>query len=243
MSTHSGGIYIIDPERNTMKYLNDAPGFKESADKVLLSDEQGNMWIGTDKGLYIVNAKGDSLTAFSTREGLINDNIISLNEYNGRIYVGTNGGVTIITPPSSSQKNWQVESFGKAQGINKLDNSFGSDIITKNGLFLWGDMGITVLDNANGDWSIPNTYVTGIDIFNQPQYFADKPWSHISENDTLWSPKKDTFYIKGQLPANTLFPQQDKMKWDSVTDAYNMPVNLRFLIIRIIFNSILPRLI
>ena len=155
IATFTGGVYVIDPERNTMKYLDDAPGLKDYCSKLLLPDEQGNMWIGTDKGIYIVNAKGDSLTAFSTREGLINDNIISLNEYNGRIYVGTKGGVTIITPPSSSQKNWQVESFGKAQGINKLANSYASDIITKKGLFLWGDKGITVLNNGNGDWSIP----------------------------------------------------------------------------------------
>jgi signal transduction histidine kinase/streptogramin lyase len=227
ITTYSGGVYIIDREKNTMKYFNDAPGLKEHIDKPLVLDKWGNMWIGTNKGIYIVNSKGDSLTAFSTREGLINDNIISLNEFNGRIYVGTAGGITIVTPPSSLQKTWQVESFGKAQGVNKLNNSVNSDIITRKGQFLWGDMGITVLDGSTTNTTIPHTYVTAIDIFNQPQYFADKPWSDINENDTLWGSTKDSFYVKGQLPVNTLFPQQDKMKWDSVTDAYNMPVNLR----------------
>jgi len=226
ITTFTGGVYLIDPERNTMKYLKDAPGLKDSYFKLLLPDKKGNIWIGTDKGIYIVSAKGDSLTSFSTREGLINDNIISLNEYDGRIYAGTKSGVSIITPPSSLQKNWLVESLGKAQGINKIDPSFASDIITKNGLFLWGDVGITVLNSHTADTTIPNTYVTAIDIFNQPQYFANNPWSRTNENDTLWSSNKDTFYVKGKLPANTLFPQQDKMQWDSVTDGYNMPANL-----------------
>ncbi len=229
--TFTGGAYVIDAEKKTMKYLDDARGLKRNLDglfspKLLLPDELGNMWIGTDKGIYIANAKGDSLTSFSTREGLLNDNIMSLNEYNGCIYAGTRGGLSIITPPSSTQKNWQIESFGKTQGINKILNTYSSDIITKKGQFLWGDMGITVVNNTHEAKSIPNTYVTALDIFNQPQYFESKPWPHISENDTLWSSKKDTFYIKGQLPANTLFPQQDKMSWDSVIGGYNMPVNL-----------------
>jgi signal transduction histidine kinase/ligand-binding sensor domain-containing protein len=226
ITTFKGGVYLIDPEKNTMKYMNDLPGLKDEYSKIFLPDHWGNMWIGTGKGIYVVNAKGDSLTAFSTKEGLINDNIISLNQYNGRIYVGTKGGLSIITPPSSLQKNWQVESFGKAQRISKIINSFGSDIITKKGLFLWGDVGITVLNNLTANITIPDTYVTGIDIFNQPQYFADKPWSRISENDTLWSSKKDTFFVNGKLPANTFFPQQDKMQWDSVANGYNMPENL-----------------
>ena len=195
---------------------------------MLLPDEQGNMWIGTGKGIYIVNAKGDSLISFSTTEGLIDDEIYSLNEYNGSVYVGMQRGITIITPPSVSlQKNWQVESFGKAEGFSKLANSINSDMVTREGLFLWGDRGMTALDNFKRHTIVPGTYLTGIDIFNRPQYFTDKPWSGINDNDTLWSSKKDTFYVKGQLPADTLFAQHDKMKWDSVNAAYNMPVNLR----------------
>ena len=225
--TYTGGAYIINPGKNTMKNLDDAPGLKDHYRKLILPDEQGNVWIGTGKGIYIVNAKGDSIAAFSTREGLIDDNIISLHEYKGSVYAGTRGGVSIITPPSSSQKIWKVESFGRSQGINKLDNSFASDIITKKGLFLWGDMGITVLNRPTTGTVIPNTYVTGIDIFNQPQYFANKPWSYINENDTLWSNKKDTFYLEGQLPVNSSSLYRGNMRWDSIAGPYNMPVNLR----------------
>ncbi len=227
VTTFTGGIYIIDPVKNTMKHLDDLPGLKDRYNKLFLPDEHDNMWIGTGKGIYIINAKGDSVIAFSTHEGLISNNIISLNEYNGSIYAGTTAGISVIAPPSASnEKNWKVESFGKAQGISKIGNSYASDIITKKGMFLWGDMGINFLDNTHDNIAVPKTYVTGIEIFDQPQYFTDEPWLHISKKDTLWNIKKDTFYLEGRLPANTLFPQQDKMQWDSVSDAFNMPVNL-----------------
>ncbi len=58
---------------------------------------------------------------------------------------------------------------------------------------------------------------------NEPQYFTDR--LVLNEHDTLWS--ADTFYIKGQHPANASYAQQHGLRWDSVAAPYNMPVNLR----------------
>ena len=109
----SGGI--IDTKNNTIKYLNNLPGLTDSfySYKSLLEDKQGNMWIGTDKGIYIINKKTDSFFSFSTREGLLDNTIFSLNKYNDQIYVGTASGISILTPPNTQQKTGKLNLMAK----------------------------------------------------------------------------------------------------------------------------------
>ena len=135
-------------------------------------------------------------------------------------------GLSILSLPNSEDKNWKIESYGAAQGISKLTNSYRSDLATTNGKFLWGDRGMTILNIIN-DTTIPRTCIKGIDIFNEPQAFSNDPWAYINKEDTLWGLAKNIFYLSGKLPpSNSLFNQK-KIKWDSVTSLYNMPVNLR----------------
>jgi signal transduction histidine kinase/ligand-binding sensor domain-containing protein len=226
--SYTGGILEVDPEKNSIRSVENVPAFKDQDFNILFSDEQDNMWVGTNSGLFRINATRDSLIKFSLAEGMIGVRITSLNEYNGRIYAGTRSGLTILTPPAlNSEKTWKLKSFGKGDGFVKLSNSYISDIITRDGYFLWGDRGITRMPASPSDTSLPETFITGIDIFNQPQYFTDKPWLYLNGNDTIWTAKKDSFYTNGRLPVNTLFTQQEKMKWDSITTSYNLPRNLR----------------
>ena len=225
---YSGAIDVIDPVNRTIRYLSSAIMPEGNSIKILHPDQQGNMWIGISQGIYIINSTHDSLIKFTTNEGLVSNNIISLNQYDGNIYAGTDRGLTIITYPSFlSQRTWQVESFGKDQGISKLTNSYLSDCITKKGQFLWGDLGITVLNSPKKTKSIQEIYITGMDVFNQPQYFTGKPGEYKGEEDTIWSSKKDTFFLKGKWPANVLHSHPENAEWDSVTRPYNIPVNLR----------------
>ncbi|HLK29595.1 MAG TPA: two-component regulator propeller domain-containing protein [Puia sp.] len=227
-ATFTGGAYMIDPEKNTIKYLDDAEGLKEHYSKILLSDHKGNVWIGTGKGIYIVNANRDSVISFSSRNGLLSDDINSLNEYNGRVYAGSGAGLSIITPPDSPNEKWHVQTFGKAQGISKAIATYQSNTITKKGQFIWGDNGISILNyDGNKGKEVPPTHITGIDIFNQSQHFTNKQLTNLNEGDTLWSSKKDTFYLKGQRPVFASYGADKKIQWDSTTDVYNMPINLQ----------------
>jgi signal transduction histidine kinase len=174
-----------------------------------------------------VNANRDSIISFSARNGLLSDDINSLNEYNGRVYAGSGAGLSIITPPDSRNEKWHVQTFGKAKGISKALATYQSNTITKKGQFIWGDNGISILNYDDKEKDAPATHITGIDIFNQPQYFNNKQLPEIQNGDTLWSSKKDTFYLKGQMPVYASFGVDKKIQWDSTTDAYNMPVNLR----------------
>ena len=223
----SGSAGVIDAAYKTIKYIKVVPDVNETQAHPMLADSRGNIWIGTSKGIYVVNSLTDSITSITIREGLINDYIISLNQYKDHIYAGTLGGLTIITPPFlSPEKKWAFESFGSEHGFRKVLGTVQSDIITRDGRFLWGDAGITALSDDKRFMPSPETAITGINVFNHSLFFSDKPWKSLNEKDTLREHALDTFYVKDQQPSNIVSFKRNNIQFDSVSGFYNMPVNL-----------------
>jgi signal transduction histidine kinase/ligand-binding sensor domain-containing protein len=200
-----GAIGVIDPETETVKLL-DLPALK-SEGKVLLADKNGNIWAGSPNGLYIINVKNNTVTSLTTENGLIDDNVNSLQGYNDNIYAGTDKGITVITPPadvSASNGQWKITSFGTEFGIRKTTlGNIQSDMITKDGLYWWGDEGMTVLDLSKkmGN-TLRGTFITGLNIEQKPLYFAAE--------------------VNNQMPSGRGYVLKNKVR-----GPYNMPVDLR----------------
>ncbi|MEO6630897.1 MAG: two-component regulator propeller domain-containing protein, partial [Mucilaginibacter sp.] len=109
VSTRIGGVNVIDPDKWTIQSINTVNGVK-----MLQADDDGNMWIGTAKGILIADKKDNKLISFSTPQGLIDERVISLMSRNGKMYAGTNKGFSEITSPAGgvSGDGWKVRSFG-----------------------------------------------------------------------------------------------------------------------------------
>jgi len=199
-----GGIEVIDPNTRTIKHLNDndVPGLKEPGFRLLLPDKKGNMWIGTNNGIYIADMENKTLTSFSVPQGLIDQRIATLLQRDGRIYASTVGGVTMITPPVEgivTNKKWGAYSFGNEYGLYKVNDDYGNtDAISRDGYFLWGDYGVTILDLSKKDTFIPPPYIAGMNIMDQANLFTGR--SRTVSNG---------------------------MAWDEVSGPFNMPVNLQ----------------
>ena len=103
------------------------------------------MWVGTDKGIYVADTKNNTLTNITTKQGLSNNTVLSLLEYNGSVFAGTNNKVNIINAPApgDSSGQWKVSFLDKSQNLIKENNSWSTDCITSKGEYLWGDNGIT----------------------------------------------------------------------------------------------------
>jgi signal transduction histidine kinase/ligand-binding sensor domain-containing protein len=225
---NSGAVGIIDPVNKTIKYLLDAIEVHEINNMELLFDVKGNIWIGTETGIYIVTEKRDSVFGISTRQGLTNNEILSLNQYAGRIYAGTRAGLSIIyLQDSGFQKIWRIKSFGSADGVRKLASTIESDYISDKGDFIWGDLGLTIINYSGNRKTISPVYITGFDIFNQSQSFSNRAWPDINDNDTIWTTRKDKFYFKNKMPSELSQPFPRHAEWDSIIDPYNLPVNLK----------------
>ena len=227
ISTISGGVDIIDPKTWILKNIS----FDYSS-KPLLPDDEGNMWIGTENiksGIFIADLKNNTLTNFSTPQGLIDPSVNSLLKHNNHIYASMDDGITIITPPAnriSANDKWGVESFGKSYGINKFElTACLTDMITRDGLYCWGDTGITVLNLSKKDTAGATAFITGITVMDQPDFFTDHGAFELHDKDTLWDPNSDKYYTKGETAEIAGYPHGDRLSWEKVTGPYNMPVN------------------
>jgi len=233
IATYTKGIDVIDPEKGTITNLNQGPGLKDTCYRLLMPDSSGRMWIGTDKGIYIVDPQNNTLTTITTKEGLSDNYITSLVSYQDVVLAGTKNKVSIISPPShndptdrnkKSDSTWKISLLAGSDGLVNSTNNWSTNIVTKEGQYLWGDNGITIIYGIKEqkDTALP-TYITGITVMNEPQHFNN----HLSlkEKDTLWN--GSNYYVKGQVPLNKNYAQQFGLRWDSVSGPYNMPENLR----------------
>ncbi len=204
LATQHSGIDILDPVDGSVKYLNNAPGLKDTCSRMMLEDKYGRMWIGTDKGIYVADMKKGSLTSITTKQGLSNNTVLSLLEYNGTVLAGTNNKINMITAPDpgDSANNWKISLLDKSQGLLKEEaNSWSTDGVTHDGQYLWGDLGLTVINQIKASSDSVATYITGMNVMGQPQYF-----------------------ISGS--EDSVYSGHSKFKWDSVSGPYNLPVNL-----------------
>ncbi len=229
ISNYNKGISVLNLKTNTLKRLDGLPQIQNVGTKIMVPDKQGNMWISPGNGIYRINAKADSVLMFSKKEGFTVDFISSLNVYGNDIYVGSRvGSLTIITPPAFSENNkWNIVSIGKLEGISKTVNSVRSDIITRDGKFLWGDKGLTILRKSFLQRDIVQNYISGIDLLNKPLFFSNKSIPEIY-GDTIRSAMGDTFFLRKNISDFSTYSSLGKIKWDSISGRYNMPVNLQF---------------
>lgn len=226
---NTGGINIIDLKKRTVKYLNNVPGLRDTCNKTLLKDSNGRIWIGTDKGVYIADKQSGQLTAIGTGEGLSHNKITSLLSYNNSVIVGTHNKVNIVTAPvagstDSTARQWKIAIADRSEGlIREATNAWATDAITSKGQYLWGDNGITILNAITPVSSANATHVTGMNVMTRQQNFVNT--AALGSHDTLWT--ADTFYVNGQQPTQAADVISKTMRWDSVSGAYNMPVNLQ----------------
>ncbi len=226
-TTYGGKAGIINGHNLLVRYIDSKIIPDKNGGGPIVVDHAGNTWMGLHTALYRIDKQQDSVTIFTTSQGLINRKIMSLVEHRGSIYAGTLGGINIITPPDQSpNKKWVVQSIGQNFGIIKTFGGYNSECIADNGTYFWtGNGGLTSIKNTAVNDATPSTFITGLNVFGKPAYFSKSSTAFTVVPDTLWSESKDTFYLKGQR-VHLAAGDEQKWKWDSISGPYNMPVNL-----------------
>lgn len=231
LATTSKGVDVYDPLTGEIKNLNNQPGLKDVNSKMMLKDSYGRMWIGTGKGLYVVDNKLGIITPITQKEGLSSNRVLSLLDYKGMVLAATNKAVNIITAPipayakssDTNHQNWKIETLHKSESlVRDQSTAWSTDGITKEGVFLWGDVGMSIIPQFKVETDSFPTYVTGLTVMTNPLYFVNNFKNTLT--DTVWT--SDSFFIKGQKPLASGYATGSGLSWDSVSGPYNMPVNL-----------------
>lgn len=97
--TSIGGVSCF--ENNKFTNYTTENGLPSNYVRTVFKDSKGDIWFGTDFGLVKFDPgksgeTGLKLTAFTTRDGLSNNNVASIIEYNGNLFIGTDKGLNIF---------------------------------------------------------------------------------------------------------------------------------------------------
>ena len=111
----------------------------------MAEDKEQNIWVGTDKGLYVYNNAGSFIKKISMETGLRNDCIYSILPTNDNaFFAGTNLGLSYIS------LNGTVRNFSKEMGLQENEFNTGSACKTQSGkLYFGGVNGITAFYPAS----------------------------------------------------------------------------------------------
>jgi hypothetical protein len=124
--------------------------------------------------------------------------------------------------------------------INRMDINFSmaqgffiiisNAVLAVNNKLWWGieDKALVITNEATEDSGSTASYISGITISDNRSGFTGHKsvQQHLPGTDTIWSIKKDTFYLKDKLPADSGWLQKNNIVWDSLAGIFNLPVNL-----------------
>jgi len=134
--TGSGVIFKIDA-KGSLQIINIPENYVVRS---MAEDAMHNVWVGTEKGLFIYAASGKLIRQVTREKGLLNDFIYAIlpDDTNNNFFVSTNLGLSFIS------KDGEVRNYTKELGLQ--ENEFNTQSCAKAAsgkLFFGGINGIT----------------------------------------------------------------------------------------------------
>jgi ligand-binding sensor domain-containing protein len=191
-------------------------------------DSKHNIWVGTEKGLYVFTASGILIQKISAETGLRNDCIYSLVPDNGTgsVFAGTNLGLSQIISGKT------IKNYTKQNGLQ--DNEFNTESIAKTSegrIFFGGVKGITAFypSTLNTTDDKPSLLIYKVDV-NSDEYRSDSAIWASGKLQLNYSQNKIAFSVSAAGMQNASDYQYEyKMEgYDKYWSVTNMPVNIHY---------------
>ena len=165
IGTVTGTIYKINSDQS-LRIIQIPDNYQVRS---FAEDAANNIWIGTDKGLYVYNSTGSYLKNFTVQSGLLNDCIYALLPVakSAGVFASTNLGLSYVS------LNNNIINYTKESGLQENEFNTGSATETAGGKFYFG--------GVNGITAFNSTDVSRI---------TDKPVitiSHVSADDLIYT--------------------------------------------------------
>lgn len=113
----------ISSNKGLFRYHNNAyeqilPQLKKKSVVSIHQDMYGDMWFGTfDKGLIRYNPNTKKYSIYTEKDGLCNNNILSIASINNTLWLATLGGICKVDFNHQSEKLGAIINFEKEKGI------------------------------------------------------------------------------------------------------------------------------
>ena len=175
----NGGVITFDPERETFKiyrhHSNDTNSVSSDIAVSFIESASGIIWVGTTGGgINAFNPATGKFRAFTTKDGLCANSVLSLKEdNNGNYWVGTLNGISCFTPPQdpfNPTSEFHFRNYNKSDGLpdNRMSMAAFKDA---DGKIFFGssDAGLIYFNPGelkDNDYT-PPVYITDFKLFNK----------------------------------------------------------------------------
>ena len=110
IGTHGNGFLIYDIPNRWLSLKGDLSKYKVHSIYSINKDNKGNIWLGTDNGLFRMDIETDRLQQFNKADGAQGQTYYPFSTFkstNGELYFGGNEGFSIIAPSKISYNNYK----------------------------------------------------------------------------------------------------------------------------------------
>jgi hypothetical protein len=98
IATRGSGVLCLYQNR-IINHYTETDGLASDMTKCIIKDEEGNVWIGTNRGISRLKKNNDGVYMVSTlnmNSGLVSNEVNKIIEYKNRLYFATNKGLGIL---------------------------------------------------------------------------------------------------------------------------------------------------
>ena len=164
----------------------------------ITEDHEGNIWIGTDSGIYQLDAELQLIKSYTTEDGLPNDLVVGIQEdQNHNFWVTTKSGLSLLNPRTDRFKNFNIH-----DGLQGHEYQSKSIAKTADGRILAGGInGFNIFSPNDINLDAPallQPRITGFKINNKPVFVGDT----INERVLLKKPLAKTKNLELKYDEN-----------------------------------------
>ncbi len=231
IGSNEDGITVIDPKNSTSMRLSTDEGLISNLTTSYINASDGKIWIGTEGGISRIDMNSGMISNLTEKEGLLNNDIWTLNEFDNDVYVGTTKGLSIMSPLGDASHKWRTLNYERQQGLSEIDFDNNSGSFTKDGQF-WAGVNIavlTVIDRPKLDSSIQKPHITSVKVIDEPfNFYKSSAFGKaLNEIDTLWTTSGEFILNNKQILIDSLISLDKGMTWERIDPVYHLPVNLQ----------------
>jgi len=234
ISTVGKGIISLDMKAGSYREINDT-GNKMNSIFLNKMDEYNRIWCSTIDGVGFIDATRSEITRFTSTSGFAGFMESVLLHRNQNKYIFSRKGVYELMPSDSSQKarqGWTYKNLSKFRGFLDIQGTQMPNFpfYADNGALWCSDLKRISIINLS-DTITPNheTFITGIEVVNQPVFFYDK----AGFQQELKKSRAMGINTDSLLRAEATSIEENEntfkkaIKWSHVEGNYNLPVDMQ----------------
>ncbi len=182
LGTISKGIYHISTNGDVLFHINQSNGLTNNTVLSVFEDNDGNIWLGLDNGINIININSP-IKVYRDSQGVLGT-IYASAKTKDYLYLGTNQGLFYKSIHANTPFRFIANTKGQVWDLKLIDGTLfcGHD----NGTFIIDNINATKISNIKGTWCLRETP-------NNPNLILQGNYKGLSvlekNNKNVWSLK------------------------------------------------------